>query len=150
MLKIGALSGGSGDVGSDLAYSRMLTEVPGSCKQAAFFSFKIMLLNIKCVHIQLLQSCLTLCDPVWTYAHQASLYMGFSRQEYWSGLPCPPPEDLLNSGIELVYPALQMDSLPLSHCRSPNIKYFMELVMDTEAWRPAGHGVPKSQTRLSN
>ena len=34
--------------------------------------------------------------------HQAPLSMGFSRQEYWSGLPCPPPWDLPNSGIELM------------------------------------------------
>ena len=37
---------------------------------------------------------------------------GFSRQEYWSGLPCPPPGDLLNPGIEPRSPALQADSLP--------------------------------------
>ena len=37
---------------------------------------------------------------------------GFSRQEYWSGLPCPPPGDLPNSGIEPRPPALQADSLP--------------------------------------
>ena len=37
------------------------------------------------------QSCLTLCDP-WTVAHQAPPSMGFSRQEYWSGLPFPSPE----------------------------------------------------------
>ena len=51
----------------------------------------------------------------WTVAHQAPLSMGFSRQEYWSGLPCPPPEDRLNPGIEPVSPAaptLQADSLP--------------------------------------
>ena len=36
----------------------------------------------------------------WTIAHQASLFMGFSRQEYWSGLPCPPPVDLPDPGIE--------------------------------------------------
>ena len=38
--------------------------------------------------------------------------MGFSRQEYWSGLPCPPPGDLPNPGIELRSPALKVDSLP--------------------------------------
>ena len=38
--------------------------------------------------------------------------MGFSRQEYWSGLPCPPPGDLPNPGIEPTSPALQGDSLP--------------------------------------
>ena len=37
---------------------------------------------------------------------------GFSRQEYWSGLPCPPPGDLPNPGIKLRSPALQADSLP--------------------------------------
>ena len=36
----------------------------------------------------------------WTVACQDSLSLGFSRQEYWSGLPCPPPRDLLNPGIE--------------------------------------------------
>ena len=41
----------------------------------------------------------------WTVAHQAPLSMGFSRQEYWSGLPCPPPGDLPDSGIELMSPA---------------------------------------------
>ena len=45
----------------------------------------------------------------WTIACQASLFMGFSRQEYWSGLPYPPPGDLPNPGIEpasLMSPAL--------------------------------------------
>ena len=37
----------------------------------------------------------------WTVAHQAPLSMGFSRQEYWSGLPRPPPGDLPNPGFEL-------------------------------------------------
>jgi hypothetical protein len=46
---------------------------------------------------------------IWTEAHQAALSMGFSRKEYWSGLPCPPPGALLNSGTEptfLMSPAL--------------------------------------------
>ena len=54
------------------------------------------------------QSCLTLCKPV---AHQAPLSMGFSRQEYWSGLPFPSPGDLPNPGIEPGSPALQADAL---------------------------------------
>ena len=61
------------------------------------------------------QSCSTLW---WTVAHQAPLSMGFSRQEYWSGLLFTPPGDLPDLGIELrspVSPALQGDSLPLSH-----------------------------------
>ena len=47
----------------------------------------------------------------WTAACQAPLSMGFSRQEYWSGLPFPPPGDLPNPGIEPGSPALQADSL---------------------------------------
>ena len=47
----------------------------------------------------------------WTVAHQASLSMGFPRQEYWSGLPCPPPGDLPDPGIIPRAPALQADSL---------------------------------------
>ena len=38
---------------------------------------------------------------LWTVACQAPLYVEFSSQEYWSGLPCPSPGDLPNSGIEL-------------------------------------------------
>ena len=56
------------------------------------------------------QSCLTLCDP-WTVVHQAPPSMGFSRQEYWSGLPFPPPGDLPNPGIEPRSPTLQADAL---------------------------------------
>ena len=45
---------------------------------------------------------------LWTIVHQAPLAMGFSRQEYWSELPCPPPGDLLNPGTEptSLFPAL--------------------------------------------
>ena len=48
----------------------------------------------------------------WTVACQAPLTMEFSRQEYWSGLPCPPKGDLPNPGIEPRFPTLQEDSLP--------------------------------------
>ena len=55
------------------------------------------------------QSCPTLCDPV--VAHQAPPSMGFSRQEYWSGLPFPSPGDLPDQGIEPRFPALRADAL---------------------------------------
>ena len=48
----------------------------------------------------------------WTVAYQAPPSMGFSRQEYWSGLPFPSVGDLHNPGIEPRSPALQADSLP--------------------------------------
>ena len=57
------------------------------------------------------QSCPTLASP-WTVARQVPLSMGFSRQEYWSGLPFPPPGDLTDPGIKPGSPALQADSLP--------------------------------------
>ena len=41
-----------------------------------------------------------LFETLWSIAHEAPLSMGFSRQEYSSGLPCPPPGDLPNSGIK--------------------------------------------------
>ena len=58
-------------------------------------------------------SCVQLFVTVWTVACQAPLSMGFSRQEYWSGLLSPPLGDLPNLRTESVSPALQADSLPL-------------------------------------
>ena len=49
---------------------------------------------------------------LWTVAYQASQSMGFSRQEYWSGLPFPSPGDLPDPGIEPRSPALRADTLP--------------------------------------
>ena len=47
----------------------------------------------------------SISDPVdWTVAHQSSLSTGFTQQEYWSGLPCPPPGDPPNPGTEPASP----------------------------------------------
>ena len=51
------------------------------------------------------------CPTPWTIAHQPSLSMEFSRQEYWSGLPFPSAGDLPNPEIKLRSPALQADAL---------------------------------------
>ena len=53
-------------------------------------------------------ACSVVSDSVipWTADHQAPLSMGFPRQEYWSGLPFPPPGDLADPGIEPASPAL--------------------------------------------
>ena len=56
-------------------------------------------------------SCVRLFVTWWTVAYQAPLSMGFSRQEYWSGLPFPSPGDLPNPGIKPRSPALQADAL---------------------------------------
>ena len=63
------------------------------------------------MRVLIAQTCPTLAT-LWTIVHQASLSMGFSRQEYWSGLPSPSPVDLPNPGIKPRCPALQADSLP--------------------------------------
>ena len=58
-------------------------------------------------------SCVQLSVTLWTVAHQASRSMGFSRQEYWNGLPFPSPGNLPDPGIEPMLPAsaaLQVDS----------------------------------------
>ena len=65
-----------------------------------------------CMCAKSLQLCLTLCDPM-DVAWQAPLSTGFSRQEYWSGLPCPPPGDFPSPGIEPAPLALS-PALPLS------------------------------------
>ena len=56
-------------------------------------------------------SCVRPFATPWTVALQAPLSMGFSRQEYWSGLPFPSPGDLPNPGIEPGPPAFQADTL---------------------------------------
>ena len=71
--------------------------------------------------------CIQLFETPWTVAPQAPLSMGFSRQEYWSGLPFPPPGDLPDPGTELTSPALKADSLLLSHLCAPISSYILFL-----------------------
>ena len=62
--------------------------------------------RLQYMHAELFQLCLTLCNPMDC---SPLLPMGFSKQEYWSGLPCPPPGDLPNPGTKptyLMFPAL--------------------------------------------
>ena len=70
-----------------------------------------------------------LCVTLWTTAHQAPLSMGFSRQEYWSGLPCPPPGDLPNPGMNLGLP----------HCRQNlfclNCQVIAGLFVTPQTWK---------------
>ena len=67
---------------------------------------------MRCSESEVAQSCPTLCDP-GTVAHQAPPSMGFTRQEYLSGLPFPSPGDLPDLGIEPRSPTLYTDALPL-------------------------------------
>ena len=71
-------------------------------------------------------SCVRLFATPWTVTHQGPLSMGFPRQESWNGLPCLSPGDLPNPGIKPVSPAapaLQADSLLLSHWGIPYVGY---------------------------
>ena len=74
-----------------------------------------------CMHVCVLNcfSRVQLFVTLWTGGHKAPLSKGFSKQQYWSGLPCPPPGDLSNPGIEPVVFALLVDSLSLSHLGGP-------------------------------
>ena len=64
------------------------------------------MIYILCVRAKLLQLCPALCDPMdsATLVHWAPLSMGFSGQEYWSGLPCPPLGDLPDPGFKPMSP----------------------------------------------
>ena len=69
-----------------------------------------------------------LFETLWPVVYQTPLYLGFSRQECWSGLLCPSSGDLPDPGIKPaspVAPALQADSLPLSHWGSPIFLSFL-------------------------
>ena len=65
-----------------------------------------------CIDYVKLLSRVQLFATPWTVTYQASLSMGFYKQEYWSGLPFPSPGDLPNPGIEPWSPALPADALP--------------------------------------
>ena len=116
-------------------------------------------------HILIYQVCMCMLSHIshvqlfvtlWTVAYQAPLSMGFSRKEYWSGLPCPPPGDLSNPGIEPASPTSnlhwQAGALPLAlpgksllGLRGINLKQqVLDKARDTrqrslEGYSPEGH-----------
>ena len=86
---------------------------------------------------------------LWTVAHQAPLSMGFSRQEYESGLPCPPPGDLLDPGIKpsaLTSPAVEVGSLPQAPLGKLT-KLFSDLCDSMDCGLPgfSVHGIHKAR-----
>ena len=100
---------------------RILLGLEGSIyERAVSVAFRVLFCKsvLRVLSAQSLQSCWTLCPPCMV-TRQAPLSMGFLRQEYWSGLPCPPPGDLLDPGLEPRSPALQADSLPTEPPRNP-------------------------------
>ena len=91
-----------------------------------------------------------LCATLWTVARQAPLSMGFSWQEYWSGLPCPLPEDLLTQGLNLCLLHRQADSSPLCHLEHLLPRFFKK---PPQTWGfstfmiSLGHWVNKNKQR---
>ena len=78
-----------------------------------------------------------LLATLWTIAHQALLSIGFSRQDYWSGFPRPPPGDLPYPEVEPKSPmltALRADSFPLSHWRSPFLDIYLDYKYIHNIW----------------
>ena len=92
-----------------------------------------------CVYVRAFSHVQLFVTP-WTVAHQSPLPVEFSRQEYWSGLPLPSPEDLPDSGIECRSLALQVDSLP----SQPPGKY-----LDTVKWKELKTTLKKKIKRTS-
>ena len=103
-----------------------------------------------CVHVQSLSRVRLFATP-WSIACQAPLSMGCSRLEYWSGLPCPPPGDLPNPGIEftcLTSPASAGRFCPTSSTReapkwnSPGkntgmgCHFLLQRIFPTQGWNP--------------
>ena len=86
-------------------YQNSLTAIPEKRNRACFIlnnmGFNSMCLKgskYKLSHF----SCVQFCSTLWTAGHQVPLSMGFSGQEYWSGLPCSPPRNLPDPGIKPV------------------------------------------------
>ena len=78
----------------------------------------------------------------WTVAHQAPLSMGFSRQEYWRGLPFPSPGDLPDLGNEPRSPALQVDSLLSAAAAAAKSLQSCPTLCDAIDGSPLGSSVP--------
>ena len=107
----------------------LLTQKPGRSRFIEDFIVNTEEIYLKCSHHTTSASPLLLLlsrsvvpssfTTPWTVARQAPPSMGFSRQEYWIGLSFPSPGDVPDPGIEPMSPALQTDSLLLSHQRSP-------------------------------
>ena len=80
----------------------------------------------------------------WTVAHQAPLSMGFPRQKYWSGLPFPSPEDLLDPGIILESPGLAglfFSTEPLRFTLLQKVLYFILMPSEFRSLRVHEHGL---------
>ena len=133
-LDSGGLAADSGSLSWSLLRLSSVSCMKRMCQEAAWWAnqsalhgrdpggsgcghFFILVCGLSCF------SCVRLFASLWTVARQAPLSMGFSRQECWSGLLCPPPEDLPNPGIEPCLLGLlcwQVGSSPLAPPAKPS------------------------------
>ena len=151
------------------------TSTKKKIKMTFFFNRPVITLLNVCVcgptRTQLLSRVRLFATP-WTVACQFPLLVKFSRQEYWSGLPLPPPGDVPDPGTEPVSPTLTGEFFTIEPPGKPNLvkclaqspcflfiregngnplQYScLENSMDGGAWWAAVHGVAKSQTRLND
>ena len=102
-----------------LSYTIQYHHLVAETLKASIYKFEPILWFLKRyahpVHACVLCECVRAKSFLTFVAHQAPLSMEFSRQEYWSGSPCPPPGDLPDPRTEPTSPALQADSLLLNH-----------------------------------
>ena len=101
-------------------FTKLSLCIKAPCLSSTQFSTVCIMCVCVCVCVFSCFSHIWLFAIPWTVARQAPLSLGFSRQEYWNALPCRSP-DLPYPGIEPESPALQADSLLLSHQGSPTI-----------------------------
>ena len=98
------------------------------CSWPAQYSFLLSPSTLHVLHAKSLQTCLTPCNPLDCSLSSSPVH-GILQAKYWSGLPCPPSEDLPNPGIKLaslVSPALQVDSLPSELPGKPVCRYLAQ------------------------
>ena len=79
---------------------------------------------LPCMCVLSCLSCVQFFATLWIVAHRTPLFMGFSRQEYWSGLPCSPPGALPDPDFEPTF-ALQANSLTAEPLGSPKLCYYL-------------------------
>ena len=79
-------------------------------------------------------SCVRLFATPWTVTYQAPASIGFSRQEYWSGLLFPSPGDLPDPGIEPGFPTLEADTLTSEPPGKPNLHSICQQIWKTQQW----------------